>query len=149
MTWTDRLILFGVLAGLVGLTLWLQFGVIEQTPAPQAQPRPEDPDYYIVNFTAVGMDESGERKYVLEAERMVHYPADDTALLDNPHVIQYQPGQAPRHTYADSGWVGPNGNEVIMTGNVRVIEGQQGEDGGGVMTTDRLRLLLDREAEGS
>jgi lipopolysaccharide export system protein LptC len=101
-----------------------------------------DPDYYIENFTAVGMDINGERQYVLEAERMVHFPDDDTSLLDKPHVIQYETGRAPTHIYSETGWVSANGDEVILTGNVRVIRGRDSTGSGGVTTTEKLKVVL-------
>lgn len=142
MNWSERLLLGGVLTLLVGLSVWLQFGFLEGEPPAPGEASRNDPDYYIENFTAVGMDEEGKRRYVLEAERLVHYPDDNTSLLDYPHIIQYEPGQMPRHTYADSGWMSGDGNEVLLTGNVRVLQGG-GEGGpGGVQTSDRMRILL-------
>ena len=145
-------ILFITLFGVLGLlSTWLQFGIIEQEQAVFDGKERHDPDYYVENFTAVGMDENGQRRYVLEAERMVHYPDDDTALLDNPHVIKYAEGSPPQHTYSDSGWVSSDGNEVLLTGNVRVIQytgGGKDADGGSLapkneIITDKMRVYLD------
>lgn len=139
--------LFGVL-GL--LSTWLQFGIIEREQVVFDGSQRHDPDYYIENFTAVGMDENGQRRYVLEAERMVHYPDDDTALLDNPHVIKYEEGVPPQHTYSDSGWISSDGNEILLTGNVRVIQytGGGNDAGGGLapqneIITQKMRVYLD------
>ena len=145
-------ILFITLFGVLGLlSTWLQFGIIEQEQVVFDGKQRHDPDYYVENFTAVGMDENGQRRYVLEAERMVHYPDDDTALLDNPHVIKYAEGSPPQHTYSDSGWVSSDGNEVLLTGNVRVIQytgGEKDADGGSLapkneIITDKMRVYLD------
>lgn len=149
----EKIIYITVFACLGLLSVWLQFGIIERQSVQKFDgDQRHDPDYYMENFTAIGMDKEGRRKYVVEAERMVHYPDDDTALLDNPHIIQYQPGRAPRHTYSESGWMGSDGNEVLLTGNVKVIQGKSAEqdgdnDAGGVITTDKMRILLDRENE--
>lgn len=146
----EKIVYMTVLACLGLLSIWLQFGIIEQPVEDFDGDERHDPDYYMENFTAIGMDEKGRRKYILEAERMVHYPDDDTALLDNPHIVQYKPGMAPRHTYSESGWMGPDGNEILLTGNVKVIQGKSpdGEtndrkDAGGVITTEKMRILLD------
>lgn len=149
----ERIIYITVFACLGLLSVWLQFGIIEQQSTPKFNgDQRHDPDYYMENFTAIGMDKEGRRKYIIEAERMVHYPDDDTALLDNPHIIQYKPGTAPRHTYSESGWMSSDGNEVLLTGNVKVIQGQALQGGtddsaGGVLTTDKLRVLLDRDKD--
>ena len=144
----EKILLATIFSVLVGLSLWLQYGILEEPQEYVDGKSRHDPDYYIENFTAVGMDEKGKRKYILEAERLVHYPDDDTALLDNPHLIQYAPGQAPRHTYAESGWFAADGNEILLTGNVRVIQGHDANAAGGIMTSERMRVLLDRDTGG-
>ena len=72
----------------------------------------------------------------------VHFPDDDTALLDKPHVIQYEPEHAPKHIYSETGWISADGDEVILTGNVRVIRGRDSSGSGGVTTTDKLKIVL-------
>lgn len=143
-------VLFVFLFGTLGLlSIWLQFGLIQKEQEVFDGEERHDPDYYIENFTSIGMDEKGRRRYVLEAERMVHYPDDDTALLDNPHVIQYEEGAPPKHTYAESGWVSSDGNEVMLTGNVRVIQKAGGKKraGGGDITTDKMKIFLDNQSK--
>lgn len=133
-----------LLVALLGVfTLWLQYGLEEKpVPAVPAEQR-HDPDYYIENFRTTGMDEHGRARYTLEAERLVHYPDDNTALLDKPHLIQYQAGREPTHAYAESGWVSADGDEVLLTGNVRVIRGKgPGGRGAGVVTSNRMRIKL-------
>lgn len=146
--WLERMLVIAVLGVLGLLTLWMQFGIIEDK-GPQVLRARErhDPDYYIENFNAVGLDEQGNRQYVLEATRAVHYPDDGTSLLDNPHLIEYLPGEAPRHTYAESGWVSADGNEVLLTGKVRVVQGADGKKGGSTMRTEKMRVQLNRRAK--
>ncbi|NOY17102.1 MAG: LPS export ABC transporter periplasmic protein LptC [Gammaproteobacteria bacterium] len=143
MSWLERIIIFSVVIALVGFTVWMQSDLLEE-PVNEEQIITEshDPDYYIENFTAIGMDTDGNRQYLLEAERMVHFPDDDTSLLDKPHVIQYGSGRTPTHIYSETGWVSANGDEVKLTGNVRVIRGRDGTGSGGVTTTDTLNIVL-------
>jgi len=143
VNWLERSIVIAIVVVLAALTAWMQSDLLTEPEHNQAVEERHDPDYYIENFTALGMDLDGSRKYVLEAARLVHYPDDDTALLDKPHVIQYSPGQAPTHIYAETGWISPDGDEVIMTGNVRIIRGRDESGSGGVTTTERLRIVLE------
>ena len=143
MNWLERIAIFSIVIVLAGITAWMQSDILGEAIDPdQLQTENHDPDYYIENFTAVGMDTEGNRQYVLEAARMVHFPDDDTALLDQPHVIQYEANRAPTHIYAETGWISANGDEVIMTGNVRVIRGRDSTGSGGVTTTDKLNIVL-------
>jgi lipopolysaccharide export system protein LptC len=142
MNWIERSVILAIVVVLVALTAWMQSDLIAEPEDELTFEQRHDPDYYIENFIAVGMDIDGNRKYVLEAARLVHYPDDDTALLDKPHIIQHTPDRAPTHVYAETGWVSPDGDEVIMTGNVRVIRGKDASGSGGVTTTERLRIVL-------
>lgn len=91
--------LYIAILGMVGLFgLWLQNLVLEDDVEVQSAELRHDPDYYIENFTATGLDKNGKRRFVIKAKRMAHFPDDDTALLDYPQITQYQEGLAPRHT---------------------------------------------------
>ena len=130
------------MVGLLGI--WLQNELIEEEPEETNYNQRHDPDYYIENFTATGLDENGQRRFVIEAERMAHFPDDDTALLDYPHVIEYEIGFAPRHTYSDSGWMNSTGDEILLTGNVRIVVEPDSRGPGGTMKAKRMKILLDK-----
>ena len=143
-----ELVLYITLLGLFGLLgVYLQDALLQETPPEPEQAESHEPDYYIENFTATGWDKNGERRFVLEAQRMEHFPLDDTAVFDNPHVIEYQFDQAPRHTYADSGWMPANGDEILLTGNVRVVFEAGEGSAGGAMRAKKMRILLDQNAQ--
>ncbi len=136
-----NIVLFMVLSMLVVLSTWMQFGLLEE-PEPQSTAKAvNDPDYYVEYFTSYGVDAEG-KQYQLEADRLVHYPLDNKALLDRPHLIQnLEEGGSPTHIYADSGWLFSNGDEILLTDNVKVIR-TQGQGLGGAATTDRMRIKL-------
>ena len=138
--------LYIAILGLVGLFgLWLQNFALEDADEPEQVEVRHDPDYYIENFTTTGLDEDGKRRFVIKAKRMAHFPDDDTSLFDFPHVTQYEEGVAPRHTYADSGWMNSTGDEIIMTENVKVIVEADENSPGGTINTKRLRILLTKD----
>lgn len=142
-------LLYISILGLVGLFgIMLQNSFLEEEVQETDFNTRHDPDYYIENFTATGLDKNGQRRFVIEAERMAHFPDDDTALLDQPHVVEYQVGFAPRHTYADSGWMSASGDEILLTGNVRIVVEADSRGPGGTMKAKRMRILLDKSKEG-
>ena len=108
---------------LVALTVWLQFEVLQEEDGKSVVLEKNDPDYYINNFVSTGLDKAG-KKYQVIADRLVHYPQGDRALLDNPHIIQYNLATGRRHVYADSGWLYNNRSTILLTGNVRVLQGE-------------------------
>ena len=142
-------LLYIAILSLIGLSgIWLQDALIQDEPEETDYNNRHDPDYYIENFTATGLDKSGQRRFVIEAERMAHFPDDDTALLDSPHVIEYEVGYAPRHTYSDSGWMNSTGDEILLTGNVKIVVEADSRGPGGTMKSKRMRILLDKSKQG-
>lgn len=138
-------LLYITILGLIGLGgIYLQTAVIDDPEEIQDFANRHDPDYYIENFIATGLDKNGERRFVIKADRMAHFPDDDTALLDQPHIVQYEKGFAPRHIYADSGWMNSSGDEILMTGNVKVVFEADARGPGGTSRSKRMRVLLDK-----
>lgn len=140
--------LYIAILGLIGLFgIYLQSILLEEDVEEVNVAERHDPDYYILNFIATGLDKNGQRRYVIKADRMAHFPDDDTAVFDKPHVIQYREGFAPRHTYADSGWMNSTGDEIIMTGNVKAVVEADASGPGGTLRSKRARILLDKESK--
>ena len=118
----------GLFLTLLFLSIWLQFGLLEPVEQEISELEKNDPDYYSENFESVGRDDIG-KTYELIADRLVHFPIGDRALLDNPHIIQYDLSGTPRHIYAESGWLYDNRSTVLLTGNVRVVQSQTNSAG--------------------
>ena len=134
--------------GLVGLlSIWLQTELRSEETATIDYLNRHDPDYYIENFTATGMNELGQRAYVLQAERMAHFPDDGSALLDNPHLIEYSNDAAPRHTYADSGWLSGNGEDLLLEGNVKIVQEAGFGDPGGTSKANKMKFKLNKKTQ--
>lgn len=142
-------VLYIAILGLIGLFgIWLQSSMMEEDVEPTDYNARHDPDYYITNFTATGFSEDGQRRYVIEAARMLHFPDDDTALLDDVHITEYEEGFAPRHTYADSGWMSSSGDEILLKENVRVVIEADSRGPAVTQKSKRLRILLDKSKDG-
>lgn len=134
--------------GLVGLlSIWLQTEVRNENPATIDYLNRHDPDYYIENFTTTGMNELGQRAYVLEAERMAHFPDDGSALLDNPHLIEFNDNSGPRHTYAKSGWLSGNGEDLLLEGDVKIIQEAGFGKPSGTSRAKKMKFKLNKRAQ--
>ena len=105
----DRAILVAVLCVMAALGIWMQISLLEPVTTETVSGPGREPDYYIKNFTATGRDEVGVI-YVLKAERLVHFPDDNTSLLDKPKLVQYENGRPSRRTTSESGWMSGDGN---------------------------------------
>lgn len=140
-------IFYVAILGLVGLlSIWLQTEIRSENSATVDYLNRHDPDYYIENFTTTGMNEFGQRAYILQAERMAHFPDDDSALLDNPHLIEFNEDSAPRHTYAESGWLSGNGEDLLLEGKVKIIQEAGFGEPGGTSRAKKMKFKLDKSA---
>ena len=128
--------------GLLSLSIWLQFGLLEPVEPDLTELEKNDPDYYTENFDSTGVDDIGA-KYKIIADRLVHFPVGDRALLDNPHIIQYDLSGTPSHIYADSGWLYDNRSTILLTGNVRIVQSQT-RIAGGAATSEKLIIHFKR-----
>ncbi|MDH5191934.1 MAG: LPS export ABC transporter periplasmic protein LptC [Gammaproteobacteria bacterium] len=79
-----------------------------------------DPDYYVIDFTVTTMGENGKPKHLLVAERMNHYPDDDTTELLKPHMEIYRIKEPAWHIDSNRGWVSSDGKLVLLLGKVHI-----------------------------
>jgi len=133
----------GLFLTLLFLSIWLQFGLLDPVEQEITELEKNDPDYYSENFQSVGRDDIG-KSYEVIADRLVHFPVGDRALLDNPHIIQYDLLGTPRHIYADSGWLYDNRSTVLLTGNVRVIQSQTNSVGAAA-SSEKMIIYLKKK----
>ena len=132
-----------VLLALVAVGAWWNWHNERSAPNEQA-PAGHRPDYTIDDFTSTVMHANGQKKYRLQAARLVHYPDDDTSHLTAPYLIQYPLQGTPVHTRADSAVVPAGAREIRMQGNVRVTRGRDTGNAGGTLLAEQLRIELDR-----
>ena len=137
----EQAVLVATIAVMFGLSLWLQMNFLKPT-LPQIETViSHEPDYYIYKFTATGRDANGIA-YVLEAKRLAHFPDDNTALLDEPRLVQYEQDTSSRTTSSDSGLVYENGTKILLQGNVQVSQGATDTAVGSVTSADRMTIKL-------
>lgn len=131
-----------VLALLVALTYWLDHLV--QPPAPRADgTKRHDPDLIVENFSARKYGEDGKVLYHLVARKMVHYPDDESALVDQLDFEAFEPGQ-PRLTIASNrGRLLEGGDRVWFEGHVVMTREADTRIAASRLTTERLLVLPD------
>ncbi len=137
----EQAVLVATIAVMFGLSLWLQMNFLKPTLPQNETVISHEPDYYIHKFTATGRDANGIA-YVLEAKRLAHFPDDNTALLDEPRLVQYEQDKSSRTTSSDSGLVYENGTKILLQGNVQVTQGTTDTAVGSVTSADRMTIKL-------
>lgn len=127
------------LALLAILLFWLNQSTESSSP-PQYSPESRTPDYIVETFTAVQMGEDGNARKMIIGKRMQHYPDDDSTHLDRPRLIDTQPGKPPVQLAADHARMSSKGEDIYLSGNVRLIRNPSKSRGETVLTTSLLHL---------
>lgn len=131
-----------MVAMLAGLTYWLD-QIAQPAPAVPDKASRHDPDYIVEKLSAVSMSETGAASYTLSAERMLHYPDDDTTVLARPRLVSYTSDKAPVTITSNEGVVSSNGEHVYFRDNVVVTRPAQGKNTEMVLRTAFLHVIPD------
>jgi lipopolysaccharide export system protein LptC len=134
-----------VLAILLALvTFWIYLTVEQQGPKIDGSNR-HDPDYTMSNFVTTQTDTTGKLRYVLAAAEMLHYPDDDSTVLQRPRYTQYATNKPYTQIEALRGYVSSNGEEIELVDNVKVV--RQAFEGKGEMQvlTEKLVIFPNQE----
>lgn len=126
------------------ITFWINLTVEQQGPKIDGSDR-HDPDYTMNNFVNTQTDTTGKLRYVLAAAEMVHYPDDDSTVLQRPRFTQYTIDKPYTRIEGLRGYVASNGEEVTLVDNVKVT--RQAFDGKGEMqiATEKLVILPNQD----
>ena len=130
------------LALLVGLTVWLN--QLVQAPVARADGSlRHDPDLIVESFSAKKLGEDGLVLYTLAAKKMVHYPDDDSALLESVTLEAFEPKQPKMTLTADHGRLEQKGERVWVEGNVVIIRDGDAKNESARLMTDKRLVLPD------
>lgn len=141
MSWRGWLTLaLLLLAAVTGWSLWQQQDTESDAPAAAGRP-----DYVLVQFELIALDEQGRESFTLRAPRLARDPAARTMDITTPvFVIPPRPGSegGAWTVQSQTGWVSADGNELRLRGQVRADsvdpEGQPVS-----MRTEQLNIFPD------
>ena len=139
---TTRLFPLGLMLALALLTFYLERAVREDEAPPTA--RRHDPDYLVTNFTTTTYNRDGAVETVMSAEKMVHYPDDDTTELHSPRVLQAKPDEPRFSVRAERGQLSRDGDEIFLYGDVVLVRAASAAQPEARMTTEFLHILRER-----
>ncbi len=128
---------------LLAATYWLNQQV-QPLPQIQSQQR-HDIDYVVENFSAVTLNMQGQPRFTLVAEKLWHYPDDDTTHLQMPHITSLYADRPPTLTTAQTGMVSSKGDDVFLYDEVRVTRPATDDLGEQRFATDYLHVIPDRD----
>jgi lipopolysaccharide export system protein LptC len=129
-----------LMAVLAGLTFWLNQAIQPEAAAPD--PGRQDPDYIVENVVAHRMDADGRIKHTLRAERLTHYPHDDSTHLVAPHFTS-NASRTPMTITSRTARMSSGGEHVYFETDVRAVRAAYEEHSEMVMETSFLHVTPD------
>lgn len=124
-------------------TYWLNQQV-QPLPQTQSQLR-HDVDFVVDNLSAITLNVEGRPRFTLAAERMWHYPDDDTTHLQMPRLASLYSNRPPVLTSAQTGMISSRGDEVFLFDEVRVVRPATADVGEQRFATDYLHVVPERD----
>ena len=139
-SWLPIIPLMLLLAG----TYWLNQQVHPFEEKPDDNKR-HDVDYSVENISSVTLDQFGHARYLMTAEKMWHYPDDDTTYLDHPHLVNLPEHSWPTVTSSQTGKVSTHGDEVFLYDNVKIVRLPDTPKDDLTFSTEYLHVIPDKD----
>jgi lipopolysaccharide export system protein LptC len=133
-----------LLAGLALLTYWLDQRVQPLGPARNGESASQ-PDFIVENFQAMRMHPDGTPRYLVAAKKMMHYPVDDSAVLEAPQLTHFEADKAPVSIRANEGRLSSGGEDAVFSGDVLVRRAAYGEHAELTLSTSWLHVIPDQD----
>ena len=122
------------------LTFWINQTVQQQGPKIDGSNR-HDPDYTMQNFVSTQTDAAGKLRYVLAAAEMLHYPDDDSTVLQRPRFTQFTADKPYTRIEGLRGYVSSNGEEIELVDNVKIVRQAFENKGEMQVLTEKLYIF--------
>lgn len=129
---------------LLAATYWLNLQV-QPLPARPDNSKRHDPDFIVSRFSATTLDDHGLPRFLMTAQKMTHYPDNDSTHLDEPQLASFFPGRPTIYTSARRGEVSSKGEEVFLRDGVRLVRAGSAAQAERVFSTSYLHVLPERE----
>lgn len=133
------LLLAGVLAA---LSYWLELASRAPDIAKGGKLRHE-PDTIVENFEVRRFDAQGALQHTMIAERMIHYPDDDSAEVSAPRIVWHRPPQTTLE--AGEARIMSGGEHVALVDGVRITRAGSAGRPATLLTTERMDVWPDDE----
>ena len=140
---THSLFPLTILVLLALLTFWLDRVTRVETARHDGKQR-HDADFVAENFTLLQLDKDGKVLHAMSAQRMLHYPDDESTEVIEPRYT-YLGKPPPLHISAARGNISKDGNVVVLTDNVLARHEADQTQPEMTFRTDTLTLYPDDE----
>lgn len=142
--WTGAGFPLTLIVTLAALTVWLKQAVEMPEPGRDGKHR-HDPDYIVEGARVTRLDDAGRLRYTMRADRIAHFPDDDSTEVNRPHLVYLNEGRPPMTLSSEVAQVSANGAEVQLLRKVEVRRAASERQEALLGVTDRLTVYPDDE----
>lgn len=104
-----------------------------------------EPDYFVEDLVFTRINTRGEPVFRVSAERMLHYPDDQSSTFDRPVMVSLDPAN-PRVTLrADRGRTSAEGEETVLSGNVVMVRDASASEPAMTIRTESATIYSETE----
>lgn len=122
------------------LTFWVTNTVVPSR-TDQGNGVHQKPDYIIENLSGIRANHESTVQRNFSAEKLLHYLGGDVTHMDNPTFINIESQKPVMRVKADKARMSGEGENVYLTGNVKVLRGEDSDKI--TMMTSYLHLIPD------
>jgi len=113
----------------------------------EAQPKTArtDPDYVIEEFSYTRLAPNGKAQYLITGSKLVHYPADDSSVIERPTVRSFSAKSSPMTLRAQRATITQQQHELHLYDEVRLERPQTRGAESLVVESDYMLALPDND----
>ena len=127
---------------LAAATFWLD-QVVQPPATVEDSGSRRDPDYVLEGLSVIRTNHDGVARYTLFAKKMLHYSDDDSTHLEQPRLVNANPGKPVVQIKADQGELSGSNDDVYLSGNVTLLRNAGNGWSKATMVTSSLHIIPD------
>lgn len=133
-----------LLAAFAALTFWLDRQLQPAEQFGDGKTR-HDPDYIVEHLLATRIGAEGIPRYTLSANRMLHYPDDDTTVLETPKLVNFANASATVTVTSKNATLSSDGKNVYLTDDVHLVRSAYADNNELTVRTSYLHIIPDAD----
>ncbi|MCL4184275.1 MAG: LPS export ABC transporter periplasmic protein LptC, partial [Burkholderiaceae bacterium] len=104
-----------------------------------------EPDYFVEDALFTRINARGEPAFRISAERMLHFPDDQSTTYEMPVLVSLDPSRPPVTIRADQGRSSAGGEETLLQGNVVLVRAQTQAEPAMTIRTESVTVYSETE----
>ena len=139
------LLTLGFMLLLAGGSFWLLKKFQQGDEHGPAQARVGEPDYTMDDFRYISVAQDGKVSYLVEGERLSHYPDKDDSVIKQPRLTNYAPDRPPMTLRAETARINSDHSEVHLHDKVLLRRPQAGGADELTVNSDYMLVLTKQD----